>query len=193
MRASIKRFNQSARNVLLRAYTATENSGHARIMDVHLFIAFLEDEGAAGKLLAEQGAETEKIRRVMNETLPASGKAPGGGGNLQMDETTQRVLERAVEIARQKNTDSISAEQLLFALLKNASGPLKKAMASCGLDGDKLCERLEPLLAVSTGTSELVDLLETLEACRRLFDPQDVHRQRLGRIEDILQEYYSAK
>jgi Clp amino terminal domain, pathogenicity island component len=47
----------------LRAYTATEKSGHARIMDVHLFIALLEDEGAAGKLLAEQGTDTEKMLR----------------------------------------------------------------------------------------------------------------------------------
>ena len=193
MRASIKRFNQAARNVLLRAPTETMNSGQSRIMDVHLFIAFLEDEGTAGKLLAEQGAEIEKIRGVVKEILPASGIAPGEGGNLQLDETTQRALERAVEIARQKNTKSISAEQLLFALLKNASSPLKKVIASCGLDRDHLCERLEPLLAVSMGETELYELLETLETCRRLFNPEDVHRQRLGRIEDILQEYYSTR
>jgi ATP-dependent Clp protease ATP-binding subunit ClpA len=69
---------------------------------------------------------------------------------------TLRALERAVEIARQKNTDSISAEQLLFALLKNASGPLKELMTSCEFDRDRLCERLEPLLAVSMGERELV-------------------------------------
>lgn len=193
MRATIKRFNQAARNVLLRAPNETMNTGQSRIMDVHLFIALLEDEGSAGKLLAEQGVEIEKIRGVVKGVLPASGITLGDEGNLQLDETTQRALEKAVEIARQKNTDSISAEQLLFALLKNASGPLKKLMASCGLDREHLCERLEPLLAVSMGESELYELLETLETCRRLFKPEDVHRQRLGRIEDILQEYFSAK
>jgi ATP-dependent Clp protease ATP-binding subunit ClpA len=81
--------------------------------------------------------EIEKIRSVMKEVLPAPGKTPEGGGNLQLDETTQRALERAVEIARQKNTDSISAEQLLFALLKNASGPLKELMTSCEFDRDR--------------------------------------------------------
>ena len=177
----------------MRAPNVTKNSGQSKIMDVHLFVAVLEDEGAAGKLLAEYKVGIEKIRSVMKEVLPDSGKTPGGGGNFQLDETTQRALEKAVEIARQKNTDSISAEQLLFALLKNASGPLMELMTFCEFDGDKLCERLEPLLAVSMGESELYELLETLEICRRLLDPEDMHRQRLGRIEEILQEYYSAK
>jgi ATP-dependent Clp protease ATP-binding subunit ClpA len=193
MRAGIKRFDQAARNVLAQAQMESVNSGQTRIRDTHLFIALVEDEGAAGKLLAEHGADLEKIRGIVKEVLPASEKTPGERGNIKLDETTQRVLESAVEIARQKNSETISAEHLLFALLKNASSQLKKVMEACGLDRSLLREQLEPLLDLLPDSSELSDLLDTLEACRHLFQGETAHLQRLGRIEEILQEYFSAK
>ncbi len=103
------------------------------------------------------------------------------------------MLEGAVEIARQKNSKIISAEQILFALVKNASRQLKKVMEACGLDRDLLREQLEPLLDLQPDSSELSDLLDTLEACRRLFQDEIAHLSRLDRIEQILQEYFSGK
>lgn len=193
MSAEIKRFDQAARNVLAQAHMEAVNSGQSRIRDVHLFLALVRDEGTAGKLLAEHGTDLEKIRGIVNEGLPASEKTVENRGSIKLDESTQRVLEGAVEIARQKNSKIISAEQILFALVKNASRQLKKVMEACGLDRDLLREQLEPLLDLQPDSSELSDLLDTLEACRRLFQDEIAHLSRLDRIEQILQEYFSGK
>jgi ATP-dependent Clp protease ATP-binding subunit ClpA len=193
MSAVMNRFSQAAGNILAQAYKEADTSGQARIRDIHLFIALVKDEGAAGKLLAEHGADLGKIRGIVKEVLPASEKTTGERGNIELDESTQRVLERAVEIARQKNKKIIVAEYLLFALIKKPSSQLKEVMEACGLDRVRLAERLEPLLDLLQDPSELSDLLDTLEACRRLFQEDFAYLSRLDRIEEILQEYFSAK
>lgn len=192
MSAGIKRFNQAARNVLSQTYKEADNSGHSRIRDVHLLIALVGDQGAAGKLLAEQGADLENIRGIVKDVLPPSVKT-AGERERTLDRSTQRVLEGAVEIARRKNSDFICAEHLLFALLKNPSSQINKVMEAGGLDRIQLREQLEPLLDELQELSELSDLLDTLEACRRLFQEEWGQLSRLDRIEEILQEYFSTK
>jgi ATP-dependent Clp protease ATP-binding subunit ClpA len=154
-----------------------------------LLIALATDEGMAGRILSWQGANLDDVRRIVLHKLSTSKKVRKTG-KIQLDESIQRVLEGAAEVARQRKSDEIKPAHLLFALEKNPSSRLETVMDVSGLDRDRILEELEDQLTLSLAQSELPALLETLEFCSRLF-PEDVAVQnQLDRIAEILREYF---
>ena len=193
MSAGLQRFSQAARKTLALAHAEAIKSGQSKITDMHLFIALIRDEGSAGKVLAEQGANLEGIRSLVDQITPASEKTAGEPGRIDLDDSTKRVLEQAVEIGRQNKSGTIGSEHLLSALVKYGSSRVNRVLEASGLDRARIRESLDPVLAASRVQSELSDLLDMLEACRRLFQGEVTHQQRLNRIEEIVREYFSTK
>jgi len=193
MSAGMIRFDQGARKALLQSHVEAEEARQSKVMDLHLLIALVKDEGQVGKILAEQGADQEKFRLLVDEALPASEKMLTTREKIDLDVSVQGVLEQAMRIARQKKSETLGSEHLLFALVKSSSSLLKLVMDAARLDRSQILERLEPLLSVPSSISEFRDLLATLEACRELLRKDTIAQARLIRIEEILREYFSVE
>ena len=193
MSAGMMMFDQGARKALLQSHVEAEEARQSKVTDLNLLIALVKDEGQVGKILAEQGADQEKIRRLVDEVLPASEKMSPKSEKIDLDVSVQGVLEQAMRIARQKKSETLDPEHLLFALVKTPSKRLKTVMEAAGLDRTQILAQVEPLLYVPSSISEFRDLLATLETCRELLREDTAAQARLIRVEEILREYFSTE
>ncbi|MGE5222140.1 MAG: Clp protease N-terminal domain-containing protein [Omnitrophica WOR_2 bacterium] len=135
-------FNPSARRTLLLAHQEAVRSGHSRIAPGHILLGLVQDEGQAGKILQEQGADLESIREIMISQTPASEKASAKPGRIDLLDSTQRMLERVVPLASQNKQTEIGNEQLLLALVELEDQRTQNILAAAGLDRNKIRERL---------------------------------------------------
>ena len=133
MSAGMMMFDQGARKALLQSHVEAEEARQSKVTDLHLLIALVKDEGQVGKILAEQGADQEKFRLLVDEALPASEKMLTTREKIDLDVSVQGVLEQAMRIARQKKSETLGSEHLLFALVKSSSSLLKLVMDAAGL------------------------------------------------------------
>ena len=193
MSAGMIRFDQGARKALLQSHVEAEEARQSKITDLHMLIALVKDDGPVGKILAKQGARLDRIRSLVDEVVPAEDKNVRKGEKIDLDVSIQRVLEQARGIARQKKSEVLGVEHLLFAIVRSPSKRLKTVMDAAGLDRSQILEQLEPLLSVPKSISEFRDLLATLEVCSELLQKDTIAQARLIRIEEILREYFSVE
>ena len=139
----IYQFNQAARKTLALAHQEAVRSGHTKIGPGHILLGLIQDEGDAGKVLMEQGANLVDVRRIVANQTPASEKAGAQPGPVDLLETTQRMLELTIEVTKQKKQDYIACEHLLLSLINLEDGRTKNIMESAGLDRDKIREHIQ--------------------------------------------------
>ena len=185
-------FGQAARKALSLAHQEAVRLDHVKIGPGHILLGLIRDEGDVGKILNEQGANPNDVRRIVVSQTPASEKAGTQPGSVDLLHTTQRMLERAVEVTREKNHGSIDCEHLLLALVELEDGRTKDILAAAGLDRDTIREYINQRMHATQSLAELDELLDTLEASRRSLEAEfgTAHEERLRKIEAILREYF---
>jgi ATP-dependent Clp protease ATP-binding subunit ClpA len=165
---------------------------HTRIGPGHILIGLIQDKGETGNILAGQGVNLEAVQQAVIEQTPDTEKAGPQPGQIDLLETTQRLLEQAVSLSRQFHHDVIDSGHLLLALVEQDDRRTQTILAQSGLDKDKIRERTRQYLSGYQPSRELDDLLDTLQKLRHLLSaeltPEDT--QHLYRIESILQEYF---
>jgi len=113
--ASMERFTQRARRVLSLAHKEAERMKQPQIGTEHLLMGLLLDQGGiAGQVLRDLGLDIDSVLTI-TESITGFGEYSGDA--LALSRGTQRVLELAVEEARNLSHHYIGVEHILLGLI----------------------------------------------------------------------------
>ncbi len=134
--ASMERFTQRARRVLSLAHKEAERMKHAQIGTEHLLLGLLLDQGGiAGQVLRDLGLDIDSVLTII-ERITGFGEYSGEA--LALSRGTQRVLELAVEEARNLSHHYIGVEHLLLGLIAYGKGVANDVLDQLGLTGEQV-------------------------------------------------------
>lgn len=131
------RFTQRARRVLSYAQEEAERLNHSYIGSEHVLIGLIrEDGGVAGRVLRELGLDVGKVQKAVEKSSGAGVRTPYTKVELSPD--TKRILELAVEEARQLGQHYVGTEHLLLGLVRQNQGVAMDVLAGFGLTAEKV-------------------------------------------------------
>ena len=134
--ASMERFTQRARRVLSLAHKEAERMRHSQIGTEHLILGLLIDQGGiAGRVLRELGVDIDSVLTI---TERISGSGEYSGDALALSPGTQRVLELAVEEARNLSHHYIGVEHILLGLVAYGKGVGNDVLMQLGITPDQI-------------------------------------------------------
>jgi ATP-dependent Clp protease ATP-binding subunit ClpC len=134
--ASMERFTQRARRVLSLAHKEAERMKHAQIGTEHLLLGLLLDQGGiAGQVLRDLGVDIDSVLTI---TENITGYGEYSGDALALSRGTQRVLELAVEEARNLSHHYIGVEHILLGLVAYGKGVANDVLSQLGLTGEQI-------------------------------------------------------
>jgi ATP-dependent Clp protease ATP-binding subunit ClpC len=117
----MQRFTQRARRVLSLAQEEAERLQHSYIGTEHLLLGLIREEGGvAGRVLRDLGLDLERVEPLVERKTRSGERTPFA--KLDLSPGTKKVLELAVEEARQLNHHYIGTEHLLLALMRYNEG-----------------------------------------------------------------------
>ncbi len=107
------RFSESARIVLQKAHEEAVRQGSSLIQTAQLLIALtIEERGLAGQVLRESRITAEVIRRLLGEGEQTPPKT------VNLSPAVQRIMEGAIQAAREWPSGEIGTAQLLIGSLR---------------------------------------------------------------------------
>jgi len=134
--ASMERFTQRARRVLSLAHKEAERMKHAQIGTEHLLLGLLLDQGGiAGQVLRDLGLDIDSVLTI-TESITGFGEYTGDA--LALSRGTQRVLELAVEEARNLSHHYIGVEHILLGLVTYGKGVANDVLEQLGLSAEQI-------------------------------------------------------
>ena len=134
--ASMERFTQRARRVLSLAHKEAERMKHAQIGTEHLLLGLLLDQGGiAGQVLRDLGLDIDSVLTI-TETITGFGEYTGDA--LALSRGTQRVLELAVEEARNLSHHYIGVEHILLGLVAYGKGVANDVLDQMGISAEQI-------------------------------------------------------
>ncbi|MFN2112613.1 MAG: ATP-dependent Clp protease ATP-binding subunit, partial [Anaerolineales bacterium] len=127
---------QRARRVLSLAHKEAERMKHAQIGTEHLLLGLLLDQGGiAGQVLRDLGVDIDSVLTI---TENITGYGEYSGDALALSRGTQRVLELAVEEARNLSHHYIGVEHILLGLVAYGKGVANDVLSQLGLTGEQI-------------------------------------------------------
>jgi ATP-dependent Clp protease ATP-binding subunit ClpB len=119
------RLTQKSQEALHDAQTKALRFGHTEVDGEHLLLALVDQaEGIAPQLLAQAGADPDRLRTALEAELARRPRVTGPGvnpGEIRVTQRLARLLDTAEQEARRLKDQYVSVEHLLLALL--AEGP----------------------------------------------------------------------
>jgi len=133
----LERFTQRARRVLTLAQESAERMHHNYIGTEHLLLGLLtEDSGVAGKVLHGMGLNTRRVQDMV-ERMAGSGRR-GTRTAPELTPRTKRVIELAVEEARQMGHHYIGTEHLLLGLVRQGESVALDILKRLGITPEQI-------------------------------------------------------
>ncbi len=149
------KFTERVRKVMYLSREEAARLQHDYIGTEHLLLGVIrEGEGIAATVLGNLGLDLEQIRQAVEGMVQ-----PSGGtltlGEIPFTPRAKRVLELAVDEARQLGHNYVGTEHLLLGLIREGEGVAARVLAELGLDRKKVREETLKLLggSQSTGSS----------------------------------------
>ncbi len=137
MSDKLDRFTKHARQVLQIAQEEAMRLNHNYVGTEHLLLGLAKEEnGLASKVLKEVGATPAEVVRQVERMAPRNPRPPFGKPTLTP--RTKRVIELAVEEARQMGHSYIGTEHLLLGLVREDEGIAAEVLRSVGASLDKI-------------------------------------------------------
>ncbi|MBC8505159.1 MAG: ATP-dependent Clp protease ATP-binding subunit [Anaerolineales bacterium] len=142
--SSMERFTQRARRVLSLAHEEAERMRHTHIGTEHLLLGLmLEDGGIAGRVLRELGLEFDRVRDLI-ERMVGLGEYTTQRPTLSPG--TQKVLELAVDQARELGHHYIGVEHLLLGVIELDEGIALDALRQLGVTPEQVRRQTHRIL-----------------------------------------------
>ncbi len=142
--SNMERFTQRARRVLSLAHEEAERMRHSHIGTEHLLLGLmLEDGGIAGRVLRELGLEFDRVQDLI-ERMVGLGEFTTRRPTLSPG--TQKVLELAVEQARQLGHHYIGVEHLLLGIIELNEGIALDALRQLGVTPEQVRRQTHRIL-----------------------------------------------
>ncbi|MDM7915570.1 MAG: Clp protease N-terminal domain-containing protein, partial [Candidatus Eisenbacteria bacterium] len=140
------KFTERVRKVIFLAREEASRLQHDSIGTEHLLLGLLrEGEGIAATVLNNLGLDLDLIRQRV-ESLVAQTGGTLTIGEIPFTSNAKRVLELAVDEARQLQHNYIGTEHLLLGLIREGEGVAAKVLTDMGVDRKKVRDETLKLL-----------------------------------------------
>ena len=150
MASRFEKFSERARRVLTIAQEEARQLNHNYIGTEHILLGLSrEEEGVAAKVLTNLGVSLGKIRSAV-EFISGGSERPGTG-ETGLTPRAKKVIELAIDEARQLGHNYIGTEHILLGLLREGEGVAAGVMESLGVTLEKA--RTETAQVLSQGAS----------------------------------------
>jgi ATP-dependent Clp protease ATP-binding subunit ClpC len=132
MASRFEKFSERARRVLTIAQEEARNLNHSYIGTEHILLGLVrEEEGVAARVLTNLGIGLNKVRSAV-EFIIGRGEKPGTG-ETGLTPRAKKVIELAIDEARQMGHNYIGTEHLLLGLLREGEGVAASVLDSFGI------------------------------------------------------------
>jgi len=150
MTSRFEKFSERARRVLTMAQEEARLMNHSYIGTEHILLGLVrEEEGVAAKVLVNLGVHLSKVRSAVEFISGRGERSPAAETGLTP--RAKRVIELAIDEARQMGHNYIGTEHLLLGLLREGEGVAAGVLDSLGVTLDKA--RSETIHILSQGVS----------------------------------------
>jgi len=144
------KFTERARKVILLAKQEAKRFNHDYIGTEHVLLGLLrEGEGVAAAVLQSLGMNLNNIRLEV-EKLVQVGPSTVVSGDLPFTPKAKKVMELAMEEARNLGHNYIGTEHLLLGLIREGEGVASQVFMNMGLDLERVREEVIKLLGSTT-------------------------------------------
>ena len=149
MTSRFEKFSERARRVLTLAQEEAQHFNHNYIGTEHILLGLVrEEEGVAAKVLANLGVGLSKVRSAV-EFIIGRGEKPATS-DIGLTPRAKRIIELAIDEARQLSHTYIGTEHLLLGLLREGGGVAADVLDSFGITLERA--RTETTHILSEGT-----------------------------------------
>jgi len=154
MASRFDKFSERARRVLTLAQEEAQRLNHSYIGTEHILLGLLrEEEGVAAKVLVNMGTSLSKMRSAV-EYVIGTGEKPGAVAT-GLTSRAKRVIELAIDEARQLGHSYIGTEHLLLGLLREGEGVAAGVLDSFNINLDRTRAEIARFLSQSATKSRL--------------------------------------
>ncbi|MDI6872191.1 MAG: ATP-dependent Clp protease ATP-binding subunit [Bacillota bacterium] len=144
------RFTERAERVIILSQEEARRLGHNYVGTEHLLLGLVrEGEGVAARALQNLGLSLEQIREQV-ETVIGPGEG-GLTGKINFTPRAKRVMELAVDEARELGHSYIGTEHILLGLLREDEGVAAQVLKNLGAELDRVREEVLQLLGAMYG------------------------------------------
>lgn len=133
-------YTKPAQHALKCAAKTAKEMKHPYIGTEHLLLALREEyAGVAGQVLANNGVETEKILRLMDELItPAEEQESTEKKKLEESPRLQYLLENSAKECKRLRTTEIGTEHLLLAMIRDVDCVATRILITLNVNLQKL-------------------------------------------------------
>src|SRR5215813_6689657 len=151
-----ERFTDRARKVMQLANQEAQRFNHEYIGTEHILLGLVkEGSGVAANVLKNLDIDLRKIRLEVEKIVQTG---PGGGqvvqGKLPHTPRAKKVIEYAIDEARNLNHNYVGTEHLLLGLLREQEGVAAQVLMNLGLRLEDVREEVLNLLGHNMETDE---------------------------------------
>jgi len=140
-----ERFTERARKVVFHAQKEAKQLKHNIVGTEHLLLGLIQEgEGVAGRALEELGINLEKVREEVIKII-GLGDQPFLG-EVPFTPRAKRVLELAVDEARQLGHNYVGTEHILLGLIREGEGVAAQVLKNMGADMENARKQVMRLL-----------------------------------------------
>ncbi len=149
-----ERFTDRARKVMALANQEAQRFNHEYIGTEHILLGLVkEGSGVGANVLKNLGVDLRKVRLEV-EKLVKSGPEMVTMGKLPQTPRAKRVIEYAIEEARNLNHNYVGTEHLLLGLLREQDGVAAQVLMNLGLKLEDVREEVLNLLGAGVDPEE---------------------------------------
>jgi len=154
MASRFEKFSERARRVLTIAQEEARSLNHNYIGTEHILLGLVrEEEGVAAKVLTNLGVGLGKVRSAV-EFIIGRGEKPGTG-ETGLTPRAKKVIELAIDEARQLGHNYIGTEHLLLGLLREGEGVAYSVLDSFGITIERARTETTNVLSQGVGRAKL--------------------------------------
>jgi ATP-dependent Clp protease ATP-binding subunit ClpC len=149
MASRFEKFSERARRVLTIAQEEARALNHSYIGTEHILLGLVrEEEGVAARVLTNLGIGLSKVRSAV-EFIIGRGEKPGSG-ETGLTPRAKKVIELAIDEARQMGHNYIGTEHLLLGLLREGEGVASSVLDSFGITLERARAEVAHILTQGT-------------------------------------------
>ncbi len=131
------RFTLEAGNVLRKAEEAAQRMHHLEVGTEHLLLGLMQEvDAGAARVLRGMGLEEEWVQRFIQRVNPEERVLRASRPRLT--DSTKRVIQKAVEEARQRGDSKVDTEHILIALTHERAGMAADIFRQRGISAEQL-------------------------------------------------------
>lgn len=148
MAGRFEKFSERARRVLTLAQEEAQRFSHNYIGTEHILLGLVREEDTiAAKVLVGLGVELSKVRGAVEFIIGRGGRPTSG--EIGLTPRAKRVIELAVDEARNLSHNYIGTEHLLLGLLREGEGVAAGVLGSLGVNLERAREEISRVVSQS--------------------------------------------